>query len=162
MANSFHYTHPHTLTHPHPHPSHPHPHPSHPHPHPSHPHLTHTLSDYDSWSHPMSIIFDIGYYLNFISVIQQFLKRIFGISFETSLETLPSDDSFSRDGIAIMVAGLTLTLNPQPPTCQYKRVAKTVISRKLVFLVTKNRGTFFVFSSNCKVSWIMGSYDTLQ
>ena len=41
---------------------------------------------------------------------QQLLDRMFGISFEKSLETLPSDDSLSRDEIAIMVAGLTLTL----------------------------------------------------
>ena len=65
--------------------------------------------DYGSWSHPLSKIFNIGYYLNSIRVIQQFLNSIFGISFERSLETLPSDDSFSRDEIAIMVAGLYQT-----------------------------------------------------
>ena len=39
------------------------------------------------------------------------ILTFFSISFEESLETLPADDSFSRDGIAIMVAGHTHTFS---------------------------------------------------
>ena len=65
--------------------------------------LSHLLGD-------KTLTFSKENYLNLIRVIQQFLNSIFGISFERSLETLPSDDSFCREEIAIMVAGLTLTL----------------------------------------------------